>query len=140
MKFMKTNRTQSQPEASAPRDMSKRPETQEQWVDQRIATLINRHLVRSHATTTDTHCVFWILDLEDEAGKHLTRQLLGKQSPGAAGEDGRRPSSVSFATELCFLSALWAEGGNTPLSPPPSGSFYLVVVTANTYAVALPRI
>ena len=136
---MKKEQNKSQPDASAPGNPSTQSETHQECIDQLINALVKSHLPTSSTVTTVDKCVYWILDLKDERGSRLAEQFI----EGAIFEhliDGRLTGDacdVGFVTEYDCLREFLLKEGESPNSPPPLGSHYLVVVTENNFAVAL---
>jgi len=136
---MKKEQKNSQPEASAPGNLSTQSETHQECIDQLINALVKSHLPTSSAVTTVDKCVYWILDLKDKRGMRLAEQFI----EGAIFEhfiDGQLTGDacdVGFVTEYDCLREFLLKEGKSPNSPPPLGSHYLVAVTENNFAVAL---
>lgn len=137
---MSKKKKNSQPRASAPGNPLQQTTTQE-CIDPQIDTLIKSHLELSYDITTDKKCVYWILDLKDSMGMRLAQQFVGNariQELKAKGPLTGDLRYIGTATELSCLRTLVLEEGKSALAPPPSGSHYIVAVTGNSCAVALP--
>jgi hypothetical protein len=138
---MKKNRTQNQPEASAPENYSMPFETVEERIDERTVLMMRdeyRKLAR--AITTIEDCVCWILDLQDEGAMILAQAL----HPDVSCEEIKKNAlqlnavpTIGTATEFEYLSIFLKGMGDECLPPPPLGFHYVVIVAAGSHVVTL---